>query len=43
LSNEQIVRVQWLCAQFDGLRTFDDVEKWDAAALDTALNLQKAS
>lgn len=41
MSNEQLVHVQRLCAQFDGLRTFDDVEKWDAAALDTALNLQK--
>ena len=41
MSHDQLVRVQWLCAQFDGLRTFDDVEKWDAAALDAALNLQK--
>jgi hypothetical protein len=41
LSNEQLVRVQRLCAQFDGLRTFNDVAQWDAAALDAALTLQK--
>lgn len=41
MSQEQLVRVQRLCAQFDGLRTFDDVETWDAAALDAALNLQR--
>lgn len=41
MSDDQLVRVQRLCAQYDGLRTFDDVEKWDAAALDAALNLQK--
>lgn len=41
MSQDQLARVQRLCAQFDGLRTFDDVEKWDAAALDAALNLQK--
>jgi hypothetical protein len=35
------MRVQRLCAQFDGLRTFDDVAQWDAAALDAALNLQR--
>lgn len=41
MSNDQLVRVQWLCAQFDGLRTFHEVAQWDAAALDAALNLQK--
>lgn len=41
MSHDQLVRVQQLCAQFDGLRTFDDAEKWDAAALDSAMNLQK--
>lgn len=37
------MRVQRLCTQFDGLRTFHDVAQWDVAALDTALNLQKAA
>ncbi len=43
MSHEQLVRVQWLCAQFDGLRTFNDVAQWDAAALDAAMNLQRVA
>ena len=43
MNDNELVRAQHLCAQFDGLRTFDDVARWDAAALDTALNLQKVA
>lgn len=41
MSDNQLQRVQWLSVQFEGLRTFNDVAQSDAAALDTALNLQK--
>jgi hypothetical protein len=41
VSHDQLVRVQRLCAQYDGLRSFDDVAQWDAAALDAAMNLQR--
>jgi hypothetical protein len=41
VSHDQIVHVQRLCAHYDGLRTFDDVAQWDAAALDAAMNLQR--
>ena len=44
MSHEQLVRAQQrLCTEYDGLRTFDDVARWDAEALDTAMNLQKLS
>jgi len=40
VSENPLAHVQRLCAQFDGLRTFDDANHWDAAALDAAKSLQ---